>query len=901
MSLNTRTLLALVGIPLVIYAAMAALLLLHNAGTQQRLFTERLVGASEALAPGLNDALGEGDELRVERLARQLMEYNALRALTLFDEQGNRVLALGRPLLAAQRLSVPRSTTLIEDRNIWRLQVPLSIYHGNDGAGAGGSGRWLEAEVDTRTLALERYRLLALLSLGGAGLGAVLLLLWRALSRYLTRPLERANQALFRLAHGDYERRLGKHEAAEFDALRQSINEVGEHLQHFQRDMQRQIELATRELCESMETVEEQSIKLDLAHRSAVKANAVKSEFLANMSHEIRTPLNGIIGFCRLLGRSELDKRQLEWLRQVHRGCDNLLRLVNDVLDFSKIEADQLNLEEVAFDMAMVIDDVIGLNAPEAQRKGLHLLGLLLDDIPTPLCGDPMRLQQVLNNLVGNAIKFTSVGEVVVRAELGQQEGQHAVLNVSVSDTGIGLSAEQQHGLFDAFTQASPSHSREYGGSGLGLSICRQLIARMGGDISIDSAPGEGARFSFTLPLRAHGAVSARPPLDLKQIVVRLHEPHPTTRAMLENWLAHWGARPVSFADTDDTTLLMLALTPQDFVAPRRHYWESVIEQAQRPTLILALGVQLDLPDWPLPFGGDIISKPLTRRRMIAALETLFNGGPTPADDVEDELAPTGPVSVLIVDDNAANRMLLKALLESDHLEVVLADSGYGALEYARMRHFDLVLMDIRMPGLDGLETTRALRQIDDTWARCPIVAVTAHVPEHQRQRWLAQGFDDVLLKPVDEAALEKLIKRFLGMTLVSPADELMEAGEIKTNSSPPALDLALGAARAGGSEAFAKRQLLLLIDSLTQSKAQIEQALEQNDREALLEAVHALNGACRYCGAPALGEAAFELEQALHRHDVDESARISKALEAQAMALLDEIRALSAQRFMLV
>ncbi|WP_252108562.1 MULTISPECIES: ATP-binding protein [unclassified Halomonas] len=901
MSLNTRTLLAVVGIPLLIYAAMAALLLLHNAGTEQRLFTEQLVSASEVLAPGLNDALSDGDEPRVERLARQLMEYKNLRALTLFDEKGNRVLVLGRPLLAAQRLSVPRTTTLIEDRNIWRLQVPLSVYHGNDGAGVGGSGRWLEAEVDTRTLTLERYRLLALLSLGGAALGALLLLLWRAMRRYLTRPIERANQALFRLAHGDYERRLGKHEAVEFDALGQSINQVGEHLQHFQRDMQRQIELATKELCESMETVEEQSIKLDLAHRSAVKANAVKSEFLANMSHEIRTPLNGIIGFCRLLGRSELDKRQLEWLRQVHRGCDNLLLLVNDVLDFSKLEADQLSLEEVEFDMATVVDDVIGLNAPEAQRKGLHLLGLAFDDIPTPLCGDPMRLQQVLNNLIGNAIKFTSAGDVVVRAELAQQEGQHVVLNVSVSDTGIGLSAEQQHGLFDAFTQASPSHSREYGGSGLGLSICRQLIARMGGDISIASALGEGARFSFTLPLRAHSAVSSRAPLDLNQAVVRLHEPHPTTRAMLENWLTHWGARPVSFTDTADTALLMLALTPEDFVAPRREYWESVIEQAQRPTLILALGAQLDLPEWPLPFGGDIVSKPLTRRRMVAALETLLPSSTTPADEIEDELAATGPVSVLIVDDNAANRMLLKALLESERLEVTLADSGHSALDYARVRYFDLVLMDIRMPGLDGLETSRALRQIDGTWARCPIVAVTAHVPDHQRQRWLAQGIDDVLLKPVDEAALEKLTHRFLGMRLAPPADEVIEAGKFKTSSAPPALDLALGAARAGGNEAFAKRQLLLLIDSLTQSKAQIEQALEENDHEALLEAVHALNGACRYCGAPALGEAASELEQALHRHDFDESSRISKALEAQAMALLDEIRALSAQRFMLV
>ncbi|MCB8890090.1 ATP-binding protein [Vreelandella malpeensis] len=888
MSLHTRLLLALLGIPLLVYAAMAVFLVVQSDATQQEVFKERLISAGEVLAPGLNDAMIDSDAMRLERLARQLMEHQNLRSVSLFDAQGNRVLVLGRPLLAAPRLNVPSTTRVSSHQDTLRLQMPLAAFHGNEG----NSARWLEAEVNARALPQERYKLIATLSLGAVLLSLVLLSVALSISRYVTSPLKRANQALYRLSHGDYRQKLNVHDASEFDELGQNINILADHLQHAQRDMQSQIEQATRELYESMETIEEQNIQLDMAHRSAVKANAVKSEFLANMSHEIRTPLNGIIGFCRLLGRSSLNARQQGWLNHVHRACDNLLMLVNDVLDFSKLEADQLVLEEVELDIAVLVDEVVGLYAPEAQRKELHLLALVYDDVPTPLCGDPLRIQQILNNLISNALKFTCEGEVVVRVTLDREQGQHVVLNVSVTDTGIGLSEKQQEGLFDAFTQAQPSHSREFGGSGLGLSICRQLVHRMGGEIGVESKPGRGACFSFTLPMLAHGAGARTQELDLNQAVVRLHEPHRLSRYALENWLTGWGAKPVSFIDAGKEELLILSLGPLDFVGERRDYWQTVIEQVECPTLILAMSPSFDLPDWPLPRGGEIVCKPFTRQQMIKSLTTLLG----PRDALPAPPAPstgtlTQTLEILIVDDNVSNRELLKALLDTERVKVTLAASGREALAHARGVCFDLVLMDIRMPGMDGVQTSRALRRLSDDWARCPIIAVTAHVPHQQRQRWLAQGLDDVLVKPLDESALNALFERFLGVKLEGIGREAPAlATTLPVTLPPAAIDLELGKRLAGGSEQFAIAQLLRLIESLPEAREQIRQTLEQEDLKQLLEAVHHLNGACRYCGAPALASATDALEGVLHRQREAPNMALLRERTQAVLSAMDEL-----------
>jgi two-component system sensor histidine kinase BarA len=864
MSLNTRLLFALLGFPLLVYAVMAILLVIQSDLGGRDELKERLISAGELMAPSLGDAMADGDLQRLEKLARQLLEHRGLRAVTLFDEQGNRLLVLGSSM-PPPRLDAPMATAITMEEDAWRLRVPL----GSSDTLRMTNG-WLEAEMDTRTLTLERYKLIASLSLGGMLLGLLLFLIAFAISRYATRPIEEANQALYRLSRGDYSLLISSAKPTELKQLADHINRLAEHFQQAQRDMQSQIEQATSELQESMETIEEQNIKLDLAHRSALRANAVKSEFLANMSHEIRTPLNGIIGFCRLLGRSSLDTRQEEWLEHVRRACDNLLMLVNDVLDFSKLEADRLTLEEVDVDIVALVDEIIGLHAPEAQRKQLHLVAMVYDDVPTPLCGDPLRIHQVLNNLLGNALKFTNEGEIIIRVMLDSQEGQHVILHISVSDTGIGLSDEHQQQLFSAFSQAEPSHSRQFGGSGLGLTICRQLIQRMGGEITVESELGKGSIFSFTLPLLAHQAAERPPELTLDNPTIRLHETHPPTRHVLEHLLVRWGARPVSFINAGNESLLMLCLAQSDFEGDRKAYWQSVIAQTPCPVIILANTTSFDLPTWEFPYGGEMLCKPFTRTQLVTTLRQLLQLQPLPLASEAVSKPPLAPrLTILIVDDNSSNRELLKAMLESDTLHIVLAESGQEALEFARHQIADMVLMDIRMPGMDGIQATQALRRINNSWARCPIIAVTAHVLSTERQQWLAEGLDDVLIKPIDDAQLQQLLQRFLGIAPRKAAPT--EAASTRQSQVPtappsslPAVDLMLGARLAGGRETLAKQQLVRLIDSLPESEQQIRDAFQAGDLTALLDWVHGLNGASRYCGAPELALLVETLETRL-------------------------------------
>lgn len=641
---------------------------------------------------------------------------------------------------------------------------------------------------------------------------------------------------------------------------------------------------SARELQASLSAIETQHLELETAHRSALRADAVKSELLANMSHEIRTPLNGIIGFCRLLGRSRLDTRQQEWLQHVHHACDNLLLLVNDVLDFSRLEANRLTLEDIELDMVTLVDQAIGLHAPDAQRKQLHLLAMVYDDVPTPVRGDPLRLQQVLNNLIGNALKFTSIGGVIVRVMLDEQADddrqQRRVLRISVSDTGIGLSHEQQARLFQAFTQAEPSHSREFGGSGLGLTICRQLIRHMGGEISVDSLPDSGSTFAVTLPLLAPDAAERPVEMTLPEgSSITLHELHAPTHFALAHLIERWGGR-INAANEPGATaretglpanhrLCLLGLTQVDLQGERCDGWQAYIRAAGCPTLVLANATDLDAATFTFPHGGELLGKPCGRDALAAALQRLLSSTPVQhAQRLESPSPAAQPVrQLLIVDDNAPNRQLLATLLESPQLEISTAASGQEALDIARHTHppFDMVLMDIRMPDMSGVHATQALRRLNSTWARCPIIAVTAHVLNHERRQWLTEGFDDVLIKPIDETQLQTLLQRFLGARTAASDNAPLSPALANGAAEPlPVTDLALGTELAGGDIAQARRQLVALVESLAHSEHEMSQAYRQGDEQALLDVVHRLHGASRYCGVPELALIVESLETRL-------------------------------------
>ena len=891
MSLSTRLLVTLMGIPLVVYAAMALLFVIHNDDKSYRLLNERLSNSSEVAAPLLSQALADSDAATLEQVARRFFEQLGLRSMTLYDAQGNHLISLGRSPLSTS-LDAPEEDFRLNDQApIWQLTRALPALQADN-----TSPGWISAEMDTRILRLEQYRWIAIFSLGGMVLGLALFLMAFIVSRFATHPLEEANQALYRLSRGDYRFALTPPATAEHRELADNINTLADNMQRAQQDMQAQIEQATSELQESMETIEEQNIKLDLAHRSALRANAVKSEFLANMSHEIRTPLNGIIGFCRLLGRSRLEERQQEWLQHVHRACDNLLMLVNDVLDFSKLEANRLTLEKTHIDMVKLVEEVIGLHAPEAQRKQLQILGMVYDDVPTSLQGDPLRIHQVLSNLVSNAVKFTHQGDVIVRVMLDDsadalQDFQRAVLRISVTDTGIGLSEEQQQQLFSAFSQAEPSHSREFGGSGLGLNICRQLIQRMGGDIEVESAQGQGATFSFTLSMLANNAEPRPHELTLASPAICLHESHTPTRFMLEHLIQRWGGQVMPITALDQCQLLVVGVTLEDCRSPYHAKLQTIIQSAPCPTLILANSQDIDASTFHMPQGGQLLCKPVGRDALADAIQQqLLNQAPmTLPPSLENNAAPQQR-SVLVVDDNASNRELLHAMLKHEVIRVKTANNGSHALALARKANppFDLILMDIRMPHMNGVQTLQAIRRLGGPWVSCPVVAVTAHALHQERQQWLDAGMEDVLIKPVNERQLGQLIQRFLGINLYPAAAASSETLPRQRNTLP-IVDLELGAQLIKGNEEAARQQLLALIDSLDDAQSSITQALKEQNEQALLDAVHHLNGSSRYCGAPELALLVETLETRIRTGGMQDAKPLLNDLYASIKRLVDE------------
>lgn len=896
MSLGSRLTLWMVGPLLLVLLLVVTLLLYQDIEWRKAALRERIVTALELQAPELARALVDNAQARLDDMAGRLLEIDEARGIGIYTGQGTGLLEMGRnhPRAAS---APPQATRLDTQGDQWRLLMPLPLDKPEEGS---PDQAWLELDIDSRPMTLEAYRRLAMTGLGLSSLGLLLLLFAWSQGRRVDKHLNNVSQTLGQLRSGKLEARLAEEQdAPELYQLVQHVNHLGAELKQWQEDRQQQLAQTTHELEESLATIELKNLELDLADRRTQEANRIKSELLANMSHEIRTPLNGIVGFCRLLGRSRLGASQQEWLDQIQVACDNLLILLSEVLDLSRMEAGQLQLERVEVDMVTLVDEALGLQAPLAHQKGLHLLGLVYDDVPATLLGDPLRIRQVLTNLVHNALKFTEKGEVIVRVMVADlSESGQALLQVDISDTGIGLTPEEQRQLFEAFHQTSVSHPRRYGGSGLGLAISRQLVEQMGGAITVESEPAKGSTFSFTLPLDVadNDEVVDEPIFQGERVA--LYEPHPPTRHALHHLLTQWGAK---VEPTHQPRLVppypavLVAALPDKLDQTAIHQWSQQLETTPCPVLLLVNMSPLDLPNLALPAHCEVLSKPVSRQALSAALRRCHLAQ-SAVDNVSPP-TPQDPARVLIVDDNTINRRLLRELLQRPDLELAEAASGEEALALAENTTFQLVLMDIRMPGMDGVETTLALRQLGGHWTSCPIIAVTAYAHEQERQQLQAAGMREILVKPVSATRLEALLLHHLNLTLAEHSAALaltqQASPETRLASDLAVVDLALGTQLANGNAQFAEQLLHEFIATLPQTQEELQLALEREDPEALLDVVHALNGASRYCGTPELSLMVETLETRLRSRGIkgieplfdDLCAALRRLLEWQSQA----------------
>lgn len=853
-------------------------------------------GASiiEPLAIASEDALRIQSRESVRRIISYAHRKNSklVRSIAVFDLHHELFVTSNfhpnfEQLMYPKDQPIPFLSSSVIDENTLILRTPIvserTLLENGDANPATPVTGYIAIELDLSSLRLQQYQ-----EIFSAGLVLVIGILLSAVFAFrlmhdVTRPITHMKNMVDRIRRGHLDVRIEGKMHGELDALKKGINAMAVSLSEYHVEMQHSIDQATSDLRETLEQLEIQNVELDIAKKRAQEAARVKSEFLANMSHELRTPLNGVIGFTRQMLKTQLTNSQTDCLQTIDKSANNLLTIINDILDFSKLEAGKLALENIAFEFQDVLEEVVNLQATSAHEKGLEITLKIDPKIPRGVVGDPLRIQQVLTNLVGNSIKFTERGNIDVSIEMRTQRDDMIDLQFMVRDTGIGISERQQAQLFQAFSQADASISRRYGGTGLGLVITQKLVSHMGGEISLTSRLHQGSTFWFTLRLHTT-ELPINDGYDAQLLADRhllLIEPNMQAAAIVQQTLQQSGLEVTyhSVLPEHDQTYDYVLLN----LAPNKEINPSLVQTWVQRALAISQHVIVGMPTTELALADQLmqhypikcISKPLSRKKLLqtlAAQQPALTSSSAPKPQ-----AAKLPLRVMAVDDNPANLKLITALLQERVECVIACTSGQEAIEQAQQRQFDIILMDIQMPHMDGVTACKAIKQLDG-YQEIPVIAVTAHAMAGERDRLLNAGMDDYLTKPIDEPVLQQVLIDWDPYSTKQAIRKPFSAGEAASSAIAEShqqtmvkddervIDWSLALQQAANKPALAQEMLGMLVDFLPQMANVVNLALADPQYSAndLLHHIHKLHGSCAYSGVPKLRRVCTNLEQAL-------------------------------------
>ncbi len=852
---------------------------------------------AKQLSPAAEYAVYSGNLELIKPLVTTITSTNPVLRVQIFDKNGNTILDISKPEDKTKRDGSILDNIFYEEKQL-KFSEPIFVEQIQVNDNEKTIPEILTDEksiyigktivtITTRYAAEEKIEQI----IHGTLITLLILLLTTLIviriSSNITRPIKSLTRTVRNITAGNLDAYIELNSTGELGILESCINQMKNELKDSKTDLEIQLDVFTEELQQTLEELEIRNAELDITRSKAIYANNAKSEFLANMSHEIRTPLSGIIGFTELLQGTPLSAEQQDYLKTIHKSSIILLEIINDILDLSKIESGKVEISSNEFNLVDIIEDIINLLSQTALDKNIELFYSIEKDLPTIIHTDSFRVYQILTNLIGNAIKFTDKGYVYLQVTKGALDNTETSVKFTISDTGIGMSKDVKAKLFQAFTQADTSITRRFGGTGLGLVISRKLTLLMNGEIDFDSTEGEGSTFWFSVPVTPIFQEKKKSELSNTNIAFVCN--HFIAKQAFKTIFSTWQCNVNDYVLDDLETSKAIKQINQSFDIVI--VLLSIKDLNQDATSIILNNLNFSIPSLLIVstqshtklkslqqhiFNSAVFTSEKTeiiKQKLINALDKNSQIAVTEATNDDSKSGHDwSKINILVVDDNEINLRLVEILLHKHRVHVTTARLGAQAIDYASMNSYDLIFMDLHMPGLDGYETANIIRECSP--GKQPvIIALTANALPQEKEKAIKSGMNGILIKPISDAIIQKVINQWVLKEPISNP----EFNNITTNSSGRAekslnrekdiFSIDLAKEFTGDNEELAYELFSMLRTEVDEYDKAISIAVKNNDLKKLHETVHKLHGASRCCGTTELKNTSSYIENLIHQN----------------------------------